>query len=262
MLLALGSAFVAAAGVQLYVLSAHTDRYFAWTIANPLTAATIGALYFGALPIAGYAARQHRWDLARVGLPGVLVFLWLTLAASVIHLSVFHLHATYPPARVSAYAWLLIYLLDPPLLLLAYVSQVRRGGAEPAGAAPVPSWYRLACVLVAAPVVAIGVLWFVAPESASGLRPWSMPPIAARTTAAWLVGLGLLLLTVAREGDWLRNRPASLGMTTLGVLQLAALARYPHIPRGTQALAWVVVWAVILVLGACGGYAGFRRRSS
>ena len=42
-LLVAGTVPVFAAGTQLYVLSAHTGRYFAWTIANPLKAATIGA---------------------------------------------------------------------------------------------------------------------------------------------------------------------------------------------------------------------------
>jgi hypothetical protein len=35
-LLVAGTVLVLAAGTQLYVLSAHTDRYFARTIANPL----------------------------------------------------------------------------------------------------------------------------------------------------------------------------------------------------------------------------------
>lgn len=40
------------AGIQLYVLSEHTDRYFAWTISSPLTAAFIGASFWtGALAV-------------------------------------------------------------------------------------------------------------------------------------------------------------------------------------------------------------------
>jgi hypothetical protein len=41
-LLAIASVLVAVAGFQLFVLSEHTDRYFAWTI-EPLSAAMLGA---------------------------------------------------------------------------------------------------------------------------------------------------------------------------------------------------------------------------
>ena len=39
------------AGYQVFVLTEHTDRDFAWTIANPLTAAFMGAGYWASLPM-------------------------------------------------------------------------------------------------------------------------------------------------------------------------------------------------------------------
>lgn len=56
---------------------------------------------------------------------GVLVFLWLTLLASLLHLSTFHLTGS-GPAAVAAYAWLAIYAVDPPLLTVAVWRQLSR----------------------------------------------------------------------------------------------------------------------------------------
>ena len=53
-----GSVLVTAAGIQLFVLTDHTDRLFAWTIKNPLTAAFLGAFYFTALTLAALSARE------------------------------------------------------------------------------------------------------------------------------------------------------------------------------------------------------------
>jgi hypothetical protein len=263
-LLGAGTVLVFAAGTQLYVLSAHTGSYFAWTIANPLTAATIGAFYYGAVVLAGLSARQRRWDLARVGVPGIVAFLWLTLAASIAHLTVLHLHAHGPAPRTAAIAWLVIYIADPPLLLLGYVLQLRAGGRDPGWPAPAPAWHRWACAVLAVPVLAAGVGLFAFPGPGARHWAWLLPPIAAQALAAWLIALALLLCSVAKEGDLLRSQPATAAMVAFAVLQLAALARYPHAAHGAAAIAWIVLLAAVGVLG---GYAlarlpAARRESS
>lgn len=253
-LLAVGTVLVFAAGTQLYVLSAHTARFFAWTIANPLTAAAIGGFYYAAAPMAGLSARQHRWDLARVGVPGILVFLWLTIAASLRHLAVLHLHADGLP-RIAAIAWLVIYIADPPLLLLAYVLQRRSAGAAPARLAPMPQWYRRSCAVLGCPVLVAGVALYAFPGPVGAHWPWPLTPIAAQTVAAWLIALAVLLGSVAAEGDALRCRPASVGMVVLAILQLAALARYPQTVHGPAAVAWV---ALVIAVGLSGVYGLLR----
>jgi hypothetical protein len=87
--LLLGAFLVTLAGIQLYVLSGHTDRYFAWTIAVSLTAAFLGAFYWASVPLALLAGLRGVWVDARPGvlriIPGVNggrnlaeVALWLT----------------------------------------------------------------------------------------------------------------------------------------------------------------------------------------
>jgi hypothetical protein len=77
------------AGFQLFVLAEYTERFFAWTINPPLTAAFLGANYWGSLPLVLMSAREHTW--ARVAVPGVLVFTVLTLVATLIHIDRFHM---------------------------------------------------------------------------------------------------------------------------------------------------------------------------
>jgi hypothetical protein len=67
-----GSVLVTAAGFQLFVLTDHTERLFAWTIKNPITAAFLGAFYFTALTLAALSGRERIWVRARVGVLGVV----------------------------------------------------------------------------------------------------------------------------------------------------------------------------------------------
>ena len=62
-----GSGLVTLAGLQLFVGTDHTDRYFAWTIQVPLTAAFLGAFYLTALFLALPSGLAGVWARARVG---------------------------------------------------------------------------------------------------------------------------------------------------------------------------------------------------
>lgn len=59
------------AGFQLFVLTEHTDRFFAWTIGFPLSAAFLGAGYWAAAVLEFLAARERAWVNARPAVPAV-----------------------------------------------------------------------------------------------------------------------------------------------------------------------------------------------
>ncbi len=94
-LLFVASVLVFIIGIPLFLLSGQTDRYFAWTIAVPLTAAFLGAGYWSSFFIEFVAARQRAWANSRVAVPAVFVFTTLTLVATLIHLDLFHLGASF-----------------------------------------------------------------------------------------------------------------------------------------------------------------------
>src|SRR5437764_860130 len=91
LLLRLASVLVAVAGIQLFVFTAQTDQFFAWTIAPTETAVFLGAAYWAVSAMEFAASRQETWSRARITVPAVLLFTVLTLVATLIHLDKFHL---------------------------------------------------------------------------------------------------------------------------------------------------------------------------
>src|SRR5689334_4687788 len=78
-------------GIPLFLLSGQTERYFAWTIQSPLTAAFLGAAYWSSGVLEFAAARDRSWANVRSSVTPVLVFTVLTLMVTVVHLDRFHL---------------------------------------------------------------------------------------------------------------------------------------------------------------------------
>lgn len=244
-----GAIFVLGAGFQLYVLTEVTDRFFAWTVGDPMAAATMGAFYLSACVVATMSAREKSWEMARIGIPAILVFLWLTLLASLMHLSTFHLDATFL-AATAAYLWLAIYLLDPPLMTIAYIRQIRQAAPTSPSTRPIPRWRRLAMAVFGVPIALAHIALFLGAIEA---WPWKMGPMAAKATAAWGIALGLILITAALDGDERRSRPASAGLVVFGLLAALAIGRYPdNFEGGTAGALWLVVLAVVVVLGGIG----------
>lgn len=250
----IGAGFVAAAGLNEYLLSSQTDRYFAWTITLPLTAAFLGAFYLTALGMAVLSARQREWSRARVGVPGVAAFLWLTLLATALHLDLFHLRAGPGTARAAAWAWLVIYVLDPIALTTLWFLQTRVRGPDRPRSRLLPFWYRGLLAAEGTVSVAVGACLFVAPSTATHLWPWPLTPLTAQAVAAWLVGYGIVLLTMIVENDWERVRPGLVPSVVLFVLQTIALSRYPEAVTWSSQSAWIllVMLGGTLVLGGAG----------
>ncbi len=244
-----GSVLVTLAGIQLFILTDHTDRLFAWTIAVPLTAAFLGAYYFTALALAIQSWGERVWANARVGVPGVFVFLVLTLVTTLIHRSAFHFHDPSAIARGAAWLWLVIYAADPPFVLIAWLAQMRVRGTDPSRTEPLPSWYLGALAVHAVLLVGVGVSLFAAPSTASTLWPWPLTPLTARAVASWIIGNGLVVAAALFERDRRRIRPATAAYIALGVLQLIALARYGSTVRWGSVVAWVYVAFLASAIG-------------
>ena len=260
-ILVVGSVLVAGAAFQLYVLTEDTERFFAWTIEPPLTAAFLGAFYGTAFVLAALSARERAWARARVGVPGVLFFVWLTGLATLLHLGKFHLDSDRVETLVAAWAWFVIYMVEPPVLLAIFLYQLRVPGTDPPRVRPLPAWFRGAMAAFGAVVAMLGAVLFVVPGVSETVWAWPLTPLTARAVAAWLVAQGLVLVTAAWEDDWDRLRPVMTSNLVLGLLLATALARYPDTVDWGRPVTWVYVLAVGLVLGA-GGYgsvSAFRR---
>jgi hypothetical protein len=247
-----GSILVTAAAIQLFVLTDHTERFFAWTIEPGLSAAFLGAFYVTALILAAGSAREPEWARARVGVFGVWLFVTLTLVATLLHLDKFHFDDAGLIPRGAAWLWLAIYVVEPPAVLLAIVLQLRAPGRDRPRSPSLAAWYRVSLAAEAAALLVLGVWLFVAPASTTWW-PWALTPLVARAMAAWLLGLALVLGTGAWENAPERIRIAAWSAAVLGLLQLVAITRYVGDLRGGTATAIYLAFLMI-VLGT--GLAG------
>ena len=135
-LLVAASVLVFLAGFQLFILTEQTEHYFEWTIQPPLTAAFLGAGYWSSFLLEFLASRERIWARARVAVPAVFAFTMLTLVATLLHFDRFHFGSTEIFARVTAWFWLMIYLVVPPIVLVLWIHQQRLPRGEPASLGP------------------------------------------------------------------------------------------------------------------------------
>jgi hypothetical protein len=152
--------------IQLFILTSFTHQFFAWTITSPLTAAFLGAAYGGGLALVFLSRNAPLWVNARIALPGVLTFTFLTLVATFLHLDKFHLQPPQPlSAMFFAWLWLIIYILAPIVQILALFQQRMVPGREPPRRMLLPGWIRAALSVHAALLLLVGLPLFIVPSS-------------------------------------------------------------------------------------------------
>jgi len=263
-LLYTAAGLVLLAGFQLFIFTGRTGTFFAWTIVNPLAAAFLGGGYWASVAIEALAGRQRLWANARIAVPTVFVFTVLTLAATLMHLGQFHLGGTFAAGtRIVTWAWIAIYILVPALLLIVAAVQSRTPGTDPPRLAPLPAWLNAVLAAQAIILLGVGVTLFAAPAHAAPLWPWTLTPLVAQATGAWLISLGVAAAHARAERDARRLRPAAVGYVLLALLQAIALARYPHqFDWGSPAgIIYLVFLGVMLLTGAAGLALGLRQTS-
>jgi hypothetical protein len=254
---------------QLLLLPGRTDRWFAWTVQSPPTAAFLGAAYLSGFVLSLGALRRRIWPEMRIVVVAVGVFASLTLVATLLHAHRLHLTAQDPVARATAWTWLAVYLVVPAacVAVVALQGGLRRAGGP--ARRPMPRW--LAAVLVAQGLVLLvaGVVLFARGTTThhpghdvGGFWPWHLGPLGAQVTGAWLVAFAVAAALVVRERDLARLAVPALGYATFGVLQLAVLVAHWHRVEADAASlgAYVLVLATVAPAGAYGWWAGRSRR--
>lgn len=257
-LLLVASVLVFIIGIPLFLLSGQTERYFAWTISVPLTAAFLGAGYWSSFFIEFVASRERAWANSRVAVPAVFVFTLLTLVATLIHIDLFHLGSSFAGiTQIGTWTWMAVYVSVPLLLAGLWIIQLRLPGGDPPRRTPMSGRVRLAIYLLTAGMLAVGAALFVAPLVAGVLWPWELTPLTGRAVGAWLIGLGVAAAHAAWERDWRRVLPASAMFAVFGVLELVVLFRFLGEVAWSGAQAWVYLLFLLsmLAVGLYGLYA-------
>jgi hypothetical protein len=250
-LLATFGVLTALAVVALLGGATRTDEAFAWTIQPPLAAAFLGAGYAAGCVLVLLTLRAGTWVQARWPLLTILVFTVLTLVATLLHLDRFHLPGDTALATGAAWFWLLVYVVVPVGMAAVLVHGERTSTTHAAGAGPrPPRWFRLSLVAQALVLGVLGVCLFLGIDRVVTTWPWTLTPLVAQVTAAWLVSFAVAALMAVREDPRLLG-PAGAGYLVFGAAEvLAAVLHRDDLDGGPATAAYLLMAAWVALTGA------------
>lgn len=255
-LLAVAGTLVVIIGLPLYLVPQNSEEYFSWAVRRDLSATFLGAAYLAAAVIEFLAARERRWADARIAVPAVLVFTVLTLLVTLGNLDSYNFNAPGFVQSIGTWAWLIVYVVVPPIMLAVLAMQLRRSGSDAPRSKPIPVGLRRVLMVSGLLLGLGGLLMLVNGDARSWMWPWPVTELTARAFGAWMVGFGVAMVHIGFEADWKRVRPATAGAGTLGLLQLIALARYLDVPDWGSIQAWI--YLALLVSFVALGLWGWR----
>jgi hypothetical protein len=229
----------------LFVRPETTDRFFAWTIRPPLTAAFLGAAYAAGCTLVVLSLRARVWAQARASIITILVFTVLTLGATLAHLDSFHFGVARTTARGAAWFWLAVYVLVPLVMIVLLVHQGRAPGTHPPRQRPLPRWLAAALAVQGAVMLGTGAVLFVRPGQLAGW-PWVLTPLTSRAIGAWLISFGVAAGAALVEDDLARLRAPAIAYLVFAVAELATLLRFAGDVRWGAA-AWAYLAFLVLV---------------
>ena len=222
----------------LYVAHPLAADLFAWAIKPQLTAMLLGSAYIGGVVffLSSLALRSfHRFAL---GLPAVATFASLLLLTTALHFGQFLLD------RPAGLVWTLIYIVAPPLVIVASLLNQR---VDP-GAGPhdplVPAAVVRLLLAGGGAAMALALALYLVPSAFTGVWPWKLTELSARVLAPMLCLPGVVALGIARD----RRRSAIRQPMVAQAVALVAMAgafwmRSEDMtgPAASVAIAWIVI---------------------
>lgn len=249
--------FLLAAFVILYLLPEQTAELFAWEIASPLTAALMGAGYLGGAYFFGRVLFGRAWHHFAAGFPGVALFTAFMLADTLLHWE------TFDPGHWPFVVWLVIYIVTPVVVMLAWLINRRR---DPQTAAPGETLVDRRALRAAAALglllLAAAALLFFLPDTAAALWPWPLTPLTSRVVAGWMALMAAGALALSGERRWSGWRvPFQSILLWQALLALAfVLRREAFGPPGL--LNWYTLFTVVGLIAAAVFYGRMERQRS
>jgi hypothetical protein len=197
-------------GTQVTLLSGHTETYWAWTIALPISAIFIGASFLATSVLFAWGLTQSEWIRARAVVSGGPLVTVGLLVATLRHIDQFH-----GPVGVI---WVEAYVFAVPAFFGAAIHQLAIPGRDRPVEERLPSLLRAALGSQALVMLVFGVLLFARPGHASDVWAWPLTPLAAEAVAAWLLGIGASAAYIALRGDRADMPGAALSYVVLGAV--------------------------------------------
>jgi hypothetical protein len=220
----------------LFFYPARTGELWAWKLQPEVTAMVLGSVYAGGAYFFARIFIGAPWPRVAAGFPAVIVFVWMAGIASLLHLDRFIKDG------VPFVAWAVLYVVTPFLVPWLVARDYRLYGA-PSGP-PVPRALTVALGVVGGALLAIGVLFLIAPDVAIDSWPWPLTPLTARIVGAVLAMYGTVWLAVAVHRTWagaripLESHAIGLALLLLGII------------RGEDAVDWDSALAIAIVAAA------------
>lgn len=241
-------ALTALAVAALFIRPETTDRFFAWTIQPPLSAAFLGAAYAAGCTLVVLSLRATAWAHARAAIVTILAFTVLTLVATLAHLDRFHFGLSPGIAWGAAWFWLAVYVVVPVVMVVLLVLQQRTEGTHPARVRPLPRWLAALLAFQGAVMFVVGLALFVRP-GLLGAWPWPLAPLTSRAIGAWLISFGIAAGAALVEADLTRLRAPALAYLVFAVAELLVVLRYRTAFDWGAAPAWLYLAFLLLVAG-------------
>lgn len=249
------------AGIQLFILSASTDVYFAWTIQPPLTAAFMGAFFWASSLLFLLSAGAKTWAGTRGALLTIFPFTALLLIATLLHVDRFHLDSPDLLTRFVTWVWFAVYILLPPVSLALLLYQSRMHFPTTPSRTPALPVSKFLLGVQAALELVVGAALFLVPGTIDSFWPWDLTPLTSQAIGSWLLVTGFTLAIILWRQDLIRLDLGAIGYTAIGVLQLIALARFADEVHWDRIGAWAYLLAILSVL-VLGAYLWYKNRPS
>ncbi|MFP8890050.1 hypothetical protein ACLI4U_09790 [Natrialbaceae archaeon A-CW2] len=185
---------LAVAAVILYGFPDRTTELFAWTIRPDMTPILMGAGYgVGAYFFYRVATHNHWHEVALI-FPGISVFTWFMLLATLLHWENFnHDHVTF-------WIWVFIYVVAPFLVPAIWLLNRRTDPRVQNRKDPsLPKIVRQLSGLTGLLITGTAIVLFFFPSVLIAYWPWDVSPLTARILLGWFALFGVVNLAVAFE---------------------------------------------------------------
>lgn len=223
---------------------ADSKTNFAWPIQPVVMAAVLGAFYMTTAPLFILPLLAKRWEMVRVMILPATIFTTIQLVVTFIHWEKFTVGST------PFWVWFASYILPPPILFAAYLWHQRRAVGGP-GNDPIPAWLKGLLLGLGGLFTAGGTLFFLVPSLLIPHFPWKLTPLTTRSLCGWLILVGVMLLTIAREGDRTRARLATPMLMAILPALVFQMSRYWGEVSSSNPVLWVGL-ALFAGVGFCG----------
>jgi hypothetical protein len=184
-------------------------------------------------------------------IPTAIIATALLLVATLLHLDRFHTTSPVFITRFAAWAWIVVYLVAPPLVLFLLWQQLHVPGSTPPRQHLLPNPMRWLLVIIAIMTIVPAIVFVIAPDVLNPIWPWTLTPLTGRAVGAWLAAVGSTALVTWYENEFVRLQLTAVAVWLFGALQLLAMARFASTVNWSNPLAWLLVllWLAIVAIG-------------